>query len=449
MLRLWNLGYPQKLVFDETYYVKDAWSLWNTGAERAWPTDANAAFEAGKVGGFLNDPSFVVHPPLGKWIIGLGMWLFGPGSAFSWRISVALFGIASVAILMLAAKRLFKSRSWSLVAGFLLAIDGHAIVLSRTALLDGILEFFTLLAFYFLLRDQQNRVLGGLTWNRPWLIAAGFALGAATATKWSGLYFLAVIGLYVVASEAIARRASGDKSWLRDGVVRQGLIDFILLVPTAAMVYLASWIGWIISPSGYDRQETDNWFTSLLKYHADAYGFHLGLHTPHSYASNPLTWIFEIRPTSFFYESQKMGQAGCIDSSGCSSAITALGNPAIWWPAAVAIFFLAAWYARSRERVSGLVLLGIAAGWLPWFAFMNRTVFQFYSIVFLPFSILALIFVIRIFVDRAKRPIRARAWVLFYLLITALVSAYFLPIWNGAWVPYGFWLSHMWLPSWI
>ncbi|MFM6971759.1 MAG: hypothetical protein ACKOWH_04135, partial [Rhodoluna sp.] len=44
VLRLWNLAYPQKLVFDETYYVKDAWTLWNTGAERAWPADINAAF---------------------------------------------------------------------------------------------------------------------------------------------------------------------------------------------------------------------------------------------------------------------------------------------------------------------------------------------------------------------------------------------------------------------
>jgi dolichyl-phosphate-mannose-protein mannosyltransferase len=64
-LRLWQLGYPSKLVFDETYYVKDAWTLWNTGSEKTWPQDANPAFEAGQVSGYLSDPSFVVHPPLG------------------------------------------------------------------------------------------------------------------------------------------------------------------------------------------------------------------------------------------------------------------------------------------------------------------------------------------------------------------------------------------------
>src|SRR5688500_14807227 len=27
VLRFWNLGHPQSIVFDETYYVKDAWTL--------------------------------------------------------------------------------------------------------------------------------------------------------------------------------------------------------------------------------------------------------------------------------------------------------------------------------------------------------------------------------------------------------------------------------------
>jgi dolichyl-phosphate-mannose--protein O-mannosyl transferase len=35
--RLWNLAFPQKLVFDETYYVKDALSLSQEGHEKNWP----------------------------------------------------------------------------------------------------------------------------------------------------------------------------------------------------------------------------------------------------------------------------------------------------------------------------------------------------------------------------------------------------------------------------
>ena len=43
--RLWELGRPGKLVFDETYYVKEGWSLASLGFEAAWPEKPNPAFE--------------------------------------------------------------------------------------------------------------------------------------------------------------------------------------------------------------------------------------------------------------------------------------------------------------------------------------------------------------------------------------------------------------------
>jgi dolichyl-phosphate-mannose-protein mannosyltransferase len=448
-LRLWQLGYPNKLVFDETYYVKDAWTLWNTGAEKAWPPNANDAFEAGSVNGFLSDPSFVVHPPLGKWIIGFGMWLFGAEHSFSWRITTAVLGTAAVGLVILIARMLFKSKAWALAAGFLFAIDGHAIVLARTALLDNSLMFFALLAFYFLLRDQQLRDIYKIIWFRPWLFAAGIALGAATAVKWSGLYFLATFGLYVVISETLARRAAGQENWFSNAVAKQGLVTFLNLVPVSLLVYIASWSGWIFSSGGYDRNVTGNWFTSLIEYHKAAYGFHVGLHTPHSYAANALSWLFAIRPTSFFYEGLSLGQDGCNTDSGCSSAITALGNPFIWWPAAASLFFVAVWFVRTRERVAGLILLGIGGGYLPWLLFLNRTTFQFYSIAFLPWMIFALIFVARHYVRKAARPIRAQGLFLLYLGLAFAGSLFFLPIWIGTWTPYWYWHIHMWLPSWI
>jgi dolichyl-phosphate-mannose--protein O-mannosyl transferase len=185
-LRLYNLGFPETLNFDETYYVKDAYSLINGGYERDWDSGADGSFAAGSPTGLLADPAFVVHPPLGKWLIGLGMLFFGAGNPFGWRIVVALLGVATVWFTMRSAKLIFNSSAWAMVAGFLMAIDGVGIVLSRTALLDQILGFFVILAFFFLLKDRKQVRLQ--SWNRPWLIAMGVALGAATAVKWSGLY---------------------------------------------------------------------------------------------------------------------------------------------------------------------------------------------------------------------------------------------------------------------
>jgi hypothetical protein len=80
---------------------------------------------------------------------------------------------------------------------------------------------------------------------------------------------------------------------------------------------------------------------------------------------------------------------------------------------------------------------------------MNRTMFQFYAIAFLPWMILALIFVARYYVREAVRPIRAQGLFLLYLGLATAGSLFFLTIWIGTWTPYWYWHLHMWLPSWI
>jgi dolichyl-phosphate-mannose-protein mannosyltransferase len=309
--RFWNLSFPNKLVFDETYYVKDALTLSLEGHEKKWPEAANQAFESGNVYGYLEEAAFVVHPPLGKWLIASGMWLFGPESSFGWRFSTAIAGILTVALLMLVAKKLFGSKKLAIAAGFLLAIDGLAITLSRTALLDTSLTLFLLLGFYFLLQDQNGsrvsiagKLASGsnsLVWFRPWLILTGATLGAAASIKWSGLYLLAAIGVYVVISEALLRKNSGEENWGFQSLVKQAPLTFLNLVPVAFLTYLSTWIGWIATPGGYSRNPANpNWFESLWSYHETIYRFHVGLTANHAYEAHPIGWLIGIRPTAFF-----------------------------------------------------------------------------------------------------------------------------------------------------
>lgn len=464
-LRLVGLNYPSKLVFDETYYVKDAYTLLRTGAEKSWPNNPNPAFESGLVDSYLNNPSFVVHPPLGKWIISIGMWAFDAKNPFSWRISVALIGIATVALLIVTAKLILKSHTWANVAGFLMAIEGGAIVMSRTGLLDSILGFFALAAFFALAKDAQTRNLQIETFNRPWLWLMALMLGAATAVKWSGLYFAMAFGLYLVVSESLSRRRIQQENWAVRGFALQGLRSFLIVAPTVLITYVTSWLGWFATSGGYDRDWADQaanrwtgffaWVPSSLQswihYHQEILGFHVNLKTPHSYQANPLTWLFNVRPTSFFYEGLKNGEGGCTDPSGCSSAITALAHPLIWLSATAALFVLLYFVFRNHDRTAGLILIGMAGGYLPWLAIMGRTVFQFYAVAFTPWMMLALAYVLRRYVDSAGPDKRGRQiWIMLsFLAASAAITIYFLPVWLGTWVPYWFWHAHMWLPSWI
>ncbi|CAB4690721.1 MAG: phospholipid carrier-dependent glycosyltransferase [Actinobacteria bacterium] len=469
-LRLYNLAYPTSLVFDETYYVKDAYSLWHLGYEGNWGSTADDSFNKGDPYGLLTNPAFVVHPPLGKWLIGLGMFVFGAGNPFGWRIVVALFGIAAVGVTKEVAKIIFNSTIWSVLAGLFFAIDGVGIVLSRTGLLDQILGFFAILGFYFLLRDRQAVRLG--SWNRPWLLAMGLALGAATAVKWSGLYFIAVFVLYVVLSDAnfnakihtnIERQSEGPlpkRFWIVPSITQTIRSGLLVTVP-AFFVYLTSWTGWLVTKDGWDRNWAEQnpvtgifaWvpkaLQSLWHYHAEIYNFHVNLHTSHTYASNPLTWPFMLRPTSFFWESKTSGCFLDTATQDCSSAITALGNPIIWWAAILAFGVLVSSWFRTMDKTTTLIGLGLVAGFVPWIALMNRTVFEFYVIEFEPWVILLLVAGLRAWFKNSERPTRAANFISGFVILTVLVSVFFYPIWTGMWIGYDFWRLHMWLPSWI
>jgi dolichyl-phosphate-mannose--protein O-mannosyl transferase len=398
------------------------------------------------------------------------MWLLGPYNAAGWRISTAVLGIATVALLMLVAYKLFRSTKLALAAGFLLAIDGMAVTMSRTALLDAPLTFFLLLGFlFFLIDNKQSRLRIGyaiqsgkssLLWFRPWLLLAGVALGAASAIKWSGLYLLAAIGLYVVFSEMFLRRDSGEKSWARTGLLAQGAISFVTLVPVAIATYVTSWLGWINSSGGYSRSWAEDnslpgifgaapsWAQSLWNYHEVIYRFHVNLSEDHSYQSHPITWLLGLRPTAFFYETYSSGQMGC-ESDTCSSAITALGNPLIWVFATAALAYLVYRYLRTRERVIGQVLLGVGALYLPWLLIPERTVFQFYAVSFLPWMILGLVLVMQILYRAIGNTKLAKALVIGFFVLATLVSIFFLPVNIGLVVPFDQWQLRMWLPSWI
>jgi len=473
LTRLWNLGYPAKLVFDETYYVKDALTLSVEGHEKSWPDGADAAFQSGDVFGYLGQAAFVVHPPLGKWLIASGIWLAGPDQSTGWRLSTALLGIATVGLLMLVALKLFRSVPVAILAGLLLAIDGLAITLSRTALLDTSLTFFLLLGFWFFLFDQQSsrvkitRAIEGsensILWFRPWLILTGIALGAASSIKWSGLYLLAGIGLYVVVSESLLRKNSGESNWLRKGFLFQGVFSFLSLIPAAAATYLLTWMGWILGTGGYLRNWAaenpasgvfalfPDWMLSLWRYHEMIYGFHVNLTKEHSYEAHPLGWLVGFRPTAFFYESYPVGTNGCEIADGCSSAITALGNPFVWISSTAALNYIIYRYARHRERVLGLVLLGTASLYLPWIILSERTVFQFYVVSFQPWLILGLV----IGIQQLRRRIFAKSKTLANMATVGFVSLvfgaflFFLPVNTGMYLPFELWQLRMWLPSWI
>lgn len=421
LMRLVGLSHPHSLMFDEIYYVKDAYALWHNGYESTWAAKSDELFARGDFSGLTTEGSFVVHPQLGKWLIGLGMQVFGPESSFGWRVVPALAGVATVVLLTRLTLRLTHSPLLAGLAGLLLAIDGVNLTESRIGLLDIFIGLFATLTVYCLVRDREwsrarlARDLAGTATGhlaprahlRPWLLAVGAAAGLTCSIKWSGLYLLAAIGILVVVWDTTALYRAKVKTWFLEGVIARGVGDFLRVVPIAFAVYAASWWSWFLHPKAYEhgwaaaqraaggtvaRSWLPDSLNDLVEYHLVAYNFHVHLESTHPYMSKPISWLVQWRPTSFYFPtgSQLSGQS--CGTAHCAQAITSIGNIPVWWSAIVALVFAVVILAfENRDWRVWVALIGYVGLYLPWFLYGNRTIFTFYTVAFVPFVVLVLV----------------------------------------------------------
>ncbi|QZY29609.1 dolichyl-phosphate-mannose--protein mannosyltransferase [Nocardioides coralli] len=501
LLRLRDLGTPDEFAFDETYYAKDGWSLVNHGYVLEYVDDANRRILTGDTTGLWRDePSMIVHPEVGKWLIGLGELLLGLGPA-AWRVPSLVVGCLMVLVMVRLVRRLTGSTLWGCVAGLLLTFDGLHFVLSRLALLDIFVAFFTLCAVHCVVADRdwfRRRLAGlvpdgigsgwgpvrGLLW-RPWLLTGGVCFGLAVGSKWVALYVLAGFGVLSWLWSAGARRSFGVR-WpvLRSAVV-DGVPAFVHLVLVGFVVYVATWTGWLVNAEEYERALSDTQYTqhdggepwptrdepdasgvgevvqslrSLAYYHRDVYVFHTHFldDSDHSYESLPLGWLLVNKGVGVNAETDiQPGKQGCDapEGSDCLRQVLLIGTPALWWGSCLALLASAALWVGRRDWRFGVPVVGTAITWLPWLANDDRPIFFFYAVMTLPFLVIASTLVMAQLVGTARSPgPRRTAGVVvagsFFLLV--LVNfVWFWPIWTNELLTHADWLDRIWFSRWI
>jgi dolichyl-phosphate-mannose--protein O-mannosyl transferase len=385
-LRLTGLATPAGLVFDEIFYARNA---------------CRFVIDTAQCG--VGDLVSGAHPPLGNWLIGIGIRIFG-FNEFGWRIAAAAAGTLGVALLYLLVRRLLASHVLAsaatvgaTVASALLAVDFLHLVQSRVAMLDVFVTLFVIATVLFAQLDGARRRgsrgedagtpgwLRRLTLGRPWRAATGLALGAATATKWSGGYVALGLVALVVAWETAAPMSLGEperpgwRARLGTALRRELLPSLVLLGLLPLLVYLASYIGRVDGQLlALPWREGSVW-RGIAEHQLAMLRFHVGLAGDHPYESAAWSWLLLKRPVAYFFE-----------DGGSYREILAIGNPLAWWGGLVALVAVGVRWARSGggwARPEALLLVGALATYLPWLILSGSRaqVFIWYLLPTLPF----------------------------------------------------------------
>ncbi|WP_066425759.1 dolichyl-phosphate-mannose--protein mannosyltransferase [Anabaena sp. 4-3] len=474
--RFWGLDRFNTLVFDEIYYAKFA-------------------------NNYLTQTQFFDgHPPLGKYMIALGMWL-GSHVPFwqepingltgslrspeSYRWMNALSGAFIPLIIANIAYQISYRRGFALLAGFFTALDGIFIVESRYALINIYIVLFGLLGqwlFLLALSTQSKK-------RNFYLTLSGVAFGAACGTKWNGLFFLA--GMYLIWGLGWIHQLliAGNQAknllkrlfqWtLQPSIPAANILSlqkltqinfwqfilFLGIIPVS--VYSLIWIPHLQINPKY----------GFIRVHQEILAFHerLGGNSPsvHPYCAAWYKWPLMTRPMAYYYQTaqninEPLPVLGPPLPSGAAKVyydVHAMGNPFLWWFGFAALLFLLGMLLLpvvvavvKRKRLSlpaqlsvdtwiGLyIVLNYAINLLPWVR-VTRCAFIYHYMTAVVFAFLAIAW----FIDQCLRsyylPLRAVGMTISFMIIAAFI--FWLPLYLGLPLSPEDYRLRMWFNSWV
>lgn len=408
-------AYPSQLngaIFDEIYHAYTAYQY----IEGVYPYETT-------------------HPPLGKFIIFLGIRIFGM-TPFGWRFMGTLFGVLMVPLIYIFIKNIFRKTPIAACGTALFAFESMHFTQTRLATIDTYGVFFTLLMYFFMYRFITSGYEAPLKKTVLPLFLCGLSFGLGIASKWTGFYAaVGLVALYVIYLAARGRHqiANGQKrEYLSFLITTLGCsLLFFVLVP--GVIYLLSYIPY--ATAGGQPLNLERLWSVMWDNQVSMFNYHSGVTATHSYQSRWYQWIVDARP--ILYYRRVAGDARTMIMAFTTPLTTVGGLAAV---GACALGFL-----RGKNRDALFIFIGYLAQLVPWML-VSRITFAYHYFPSMIFLTLALCYVFNNIWE--MRP--QHRWRIYLFTGVAMLQFIMLsPMMAGITVPeWYFNYFCRWLPSW-
>lgn len=439
--RLWQLGSPASVVFDEVYFRN---------------------FASHYMSGHY---FFDIHPPLIKLAFaGVGSLLHftpeqvarGDVATIALRLLPALAGAALVPMVYVIIRQLGLGRRVAAFGATLILLDNALLVESRFVLMDCILLLsgLTSCSIYLALRRNEDKS------RLKWLILLGISLGILVSTKWSGLAVFGLIGLLWVID--VARSKKFD--------IRAIIYEFLVVSTIVIFIYISSFVlhfslltksgegdaymsekfqATLVGNPRYNQNEHLSFLDKFIELNQQMYSAQSSLNgTSHPYASQWYTWPIMLRPVYYWQ--------GSLLQNGSQGHIYLVGNPAVWALGTIGMLcslailrFKSIWLGKKKSIVI-LLLTAYAANFIP-FSFIDRPMFLYHYFFALIISIVvACVLLDALFQKLQKKHGTILVNRIYWTLIIIVVGGFlfFLPLSYGWPLSQSDLENRFWLPEW-
>lgn len=301
VVRLYRIGYPSSVVFDEVHFLRFVKNYHD--------------------GQYLFD----IHPPLGKLIllavskifcatpskhlVHNGM-PFPPDYAYiPLRVASALFGAATSPVLLFIARALGLALPAALLPALAHAVDNLSVVEGRVVVMDAQLTLFMALALLCALHLFGARE--GTKARKRWLVATAIAASCAVSVKWTTGVTPLLIAIVSLFGLPFMRRSLRVSEMAAAGGTAIALYTFFFAIHFWLLP--SSGEGDAFMPLDFQRTLRNNthyvpgfrgpsFMRSFLYLNAEMYRANARIKTRHHWESKWYQWVINMRGLLYFDE---------------------------------------------------------------------------------------------------------------------------------------------------
>ena len=300
------------------------------------------------------------HPPLGKIIQAIPIYITHYMSPFNYRLMGNISGILLVGVMYFFGVILFKKKRYGIISSLLMCLDTFHFAHTRMGTVDSHLVLFITLSILFMYIFTTNNKI-------RYLLLSGIFFSLSISVKWTGLYsgiVLAIIYfIYLFKNKQINIKFVCLGS------------TFFVLIPI--IIYLTIFI--IFSNNYYKTNNISN----IIKENQLMYNYHSKLNAKHNYSSSWYTWPISYKPVMY----HNIKYINGVEN------ISGVGNLIIWIGGFIGLIYCIIKFIKKKDKIALLLIICSLGLWLP-YMFIGRIMFLYHYFPVLPFIFLSLVYLI-------------------------------------------------------